>query len=72
MNVRELNADQMRELKERYLCILADEGTYAEVMDVDYDEPSYSDLAHADELVSDDVIYRQWDGVDFVEEDFCN
>ena len=72
MNVRELNADKMRELKERYLCILADEGTYAEVMDVDYDEPSYSDLAHADELVSDDVIYRQWDGVDFVEEDFCN
>ena len=72
MNTHELDARQMRQLKEQYLCILADEGTYAEVMDTDHDEPSYWDLAHADELVPDDVIHRQWEGTQFTEEDFYN
>lgn len=49
---------------------LADEGTFAEVMDVDYDAPSYGDLANADEIVPDDVIGREYEGVCFVEDDF--
>lgn len=70
MEVRELNKDQMHELKERYLMKLADEGSFAEVLDVDYDEPSYSDLANADEIVPDDVIFREYDDVWFVPDDF--
>lgn len=70
MNVRELSKDQLHELKEKYLMKLADEGTFAEVMDVDYYEPSYEDLANADEIVPDDVIFREYDGIDFVEDDF--
>ena len=70
MNVRELSKDQMYELKERYLMKLADEGSFAEVLDVDYDEPSYSDLANADDIVPDDVVFREYDGVSFVTDDF--
>ena len=70
MNVRELSKDQMHELKERYLMKLADEGSFAEVLDVDYNEPSYSDLANADEIVPDDVIFREYDSVYFVPDDF--
>ena len=70
MDVRELNRDQMIELKQRYLEQLADEGSYAEVMGVDYDEPSYWDVAMADEIVPDDVIFRAHEGVSFVPDDF--
>lgn len=70
MNVTELNREQLTQLKQQYLGILADEGTFAEVLDVDYDEPSYSDLANADEIVPDDVVFEEWEGTDFVEEDF--
>lgn len=70
MNVHELNREQLTELKQRYLTFLADEGTFAEVVGVDYDEPSMEDLARADEIVPDDVVFRQWEGTDFVEDDF--
>ena len=70
MTVTELNRQQLIQLKQRYLTELADEGTFAEILDVDYDEPSYSDLANADEIVPDDVVFRNWEGVNFVEEDF--
>lgn len=70
MKVTELNREQLTQLKQRYLGILADEGTFAEVLDVDYDEPSYSDLANADEIVPDDVIFDHYEGSNFVEEDF--
>lgn len=69
-SVYDLNPEQMTELKQRYLYLLAEQGVYAEVMGVDYDEPSYGDLANADEIVPDDVIYREWGGTYFVEEDF--
>ena len=65
-----MNREQLTELKQRYLMILADEGTFAEVLDVDYDEPSYADLANADEIVPDDVVFEEWEGTYFVEEDF--
>lgn len=70
MEIRELSNEQMLELKQMYLTQLADEGSYAEILGVDYDEPSYWDLAHADEIVPDDLIFRQYEGVDFVPEDF--
>lgn len=70
MDVRDLNREQLTQLKQQYLGILADEGTFAEVLGVDYDEPSYGDLAYADEIVPDEVVFRQWEGTNFVEEDF--
>lgn len=70
MDVHELNKDQMHEMKERYLMKLADEGSYAEVLDVDYNEPSYWDLANADEIVPDDVIFEEYGATHFVPGDF--
>lgn len=70
MDVRDLSREQLVELKQRYLTQLADDGSYAEVLDCDYDEPSYQDLANADEIVPDDVIYRNYEGVYFVNDDF--
>lgn len=70
MTVHELNRDQLIQLKQNYLCQLADEGCYAEVRGVDYNEPSYGDLMLADEIVPDDVIFRNYDDVYFTEEDF--
>lgn len=73
MNVHELSRDEMRELKERYLIELADSGQYAEVLGVDWDAPSWGELAGADEIVPDDVIFEQYEGIDFVPDDFfCN
>ena len=70
MEVRELSKDQLLELKQNYLSKLADEGSYAEICDVDYNEPSYWDMANADEIVPDDVIFREYEGVHFVMDDF--
>lgn len=70
MTVHELNRDQLLQLKQNYLCQLADEGIYAEIVGVDYDEPSYGDLIDADEIVPDDVIFRIEEATNFVEEDF--
>lgn len=70
MKVTELNREQLIQLKQRWLIQKADDGEYAEVMDVDYDEPSYGDLANADELVADSTVFEYWEGVEFVEEDF--
>ena len=70
MTIKDLSKDQLHELKERYLMKLADEGTFAEVMDVDYDAPSYEDLENADEIVPDVVIEREYEDVCFVEDDF--
>lgn len=62
MDVRDLNRDQLHELKERYLFAEADEGKR--------EWPSYGELMHADELVTDDQVYEAWEGTEFVEEDF--
>lgn len=70
MDVKELSREQLVEVKQHYLTQLADEGNYAEVLGVDYDEPSYYDLANADEIVPDDVIFKNYEGVYFVHDDF--
>ena len=70
MTVHELNREQVLELKQRYLEMLADEGNYAAVLNVDYDEPSYNDLAMADEIVPDDIIFTHYEDTCFVPDDF--
>lgn len=70
MTIKDLSKDQLHELKERYIMKLEDEGKFAEVMDVDYNEPSYEDLANADEIVPDDVIEREYGDICFVDDDF--
>lgn len=70
MNVRELNRNQLKELKERYLCELSNMGIYEDVMNVDYEEPTYEDLANADKLVSDETIFAEFADMEFSEDDF--
>lgn len=70
MNVRELTREQLTELKGNYLIDLANEGRFAEAPGVDYDFPSWGDMANADEIVPDEVIFEEYGGTEFTEEDF--
>lgn len=70
MDVRDLNREQLTKLKAGYLVKLSNEGSFAEVFGVDYDSPSWHDIANADSLVPDDVVFDEYAGTDFVEEDF--
>lgn len=65
MNVTELNRDQLIELKQSYLDVLNESDEHEEVVGV-----SYNELANADEIVPDDVIFNYYDGVIFSEDDF--
>ena len=65
MDVTELNRDQLVELKQNYLCELDDSGEHEEVVGV-----SYGELADADEIVPDDVIFDHYSGVIFTNDDF--
>ena len=56
MNVHELQRDQLIELKQRYLC--------------EHGNPSWGEMADSDELVADQVIFDEYEGVDFTEDDF--
>lgn len=58
MNVMELNREQLLQLKQRYLCETQDETV------------SYGELAAADELVTDEQVFKMFDGYVFTEEDF--
>ena len=57
MNVRELNREQIIELKQGFLFSLPE-------------WPSWRGLADADELVDDETIFDLYEGTDFVPEDF--
>ena len=70
MDVHDLSRDQLIELKQNYMVELANNGEFAEVMGVDYDNPSYEDMADADELISDEDIFRHYGDYTFTEEDF--
>ena len=70
MNVYDLSREQLIELKCDYMSELVNEGIFAEITGRDYDEPSYEDIANADEIVPDDVIFRNYEGVEFVPDDF--
>lgn len=70
MTFSELTRDQLIQLKCCYMSDLVNTGEFAEVMGRDYDEPSYSDLADADELIPDSVIYEHYGDISFTEDDF--
>ena len=70
MKVNELSKQQLTKLKESYLSDLVNEGTFAEVLGVDHDEPSYTDLANVNDLVSDEFLMSYYEGVEFTEDDF--
>ncbi len=70
MTVHDLSREQLIELKCNYMTELVNEGTFAEVMGRDYDEPDWDDIANADAYVPDDVIFRDCEGIDFVPDDF--
>lgn len=62
MNVKELNRNQITQLKQDYITERNDKT----------DTPTYwSDLANADELVSNKEIFENYGHVDFVPEDFA-
>lgn len=71
MTLYDLNPEQINELAGAYLSRLADEGAFREIVGVDYDEPSYSDLARASEIVPFDVLEREYGGTEFTDDDFC-
>lgn len=70
VDVHDLCHDCLVELKRDYLVRLAEEGVFAEVMDVDYDFPAYGDFADADDIVPDDVVLEVYAGISFVPDDF--
>lgn len=61
MTVQELNDDQYKQLCQRYII---------EMFELEGEEPTYYDLAYADELISRDVVYRYYAGIHFVQDDF--
>ena len=72
-DVTELSRAELIELKQNYMYELADCGEFAEVLNREYDEPAYADLADADEIISDKFIFEYYAGIGFVEDDFfCN
>lgn len=70
MKVRELNRDQLHELKQAYYSELVNEGTFAEVMGVNINKPSYEMIVNIDEYVSDEFIYEYYDRCSFTADDF--
>lgn len=57
MDVRELNREQLIELKQSFLTSQPE-------------WPSWKELADADDLVDDETIFDLYEGVNFVPEDF--
>lgn len=70
MTVHELTPEQFAELKQAHLYVYAQDDAYAEHFQCDHHEPSYWDLAHADELVPDKEIFEYYGSTSFVPEDF--
>ncbi len=62
MSVRDLNREQLQQLKIRYL----DELLYKE----EKRNISYGEMANIDEIVTDEEVYNEYDIYTFVEEDF--
>ena len=70
MDVTELSREQLVELKQNYLCSLADSEDYREVFGVNYIGVLFSDPLNADDIVPDDVIFDNYSGVIFCDDDF--
>lgn len=63
MTVCELTKEQMLELKQQYLT--------GHLLEVEGRSPSYGELAAADEIVPDWIIFNQYGGTIFSPDDFC-
>lgn len=63
MTISELTADQMTELKQAYLT--------EHLLETEERTPSYNEIANADEIVPDWVIFEAYSGTIFSEYDFC-
>lgn len=61
MTVYDLNRDQLEELKQRLIMERNERRGYG---------TSMNELANADIIVSDEEVYREYAGYDFVDEDF--
>ena len=73
MTFYELTREEKTELKERFMIDCVNAGTYAETFGVDWDEPSWGEIAAADELVPDEVIEEEYGFYTSCKEDFfCN
>jgi hypothetical protein len=70
MEVTELNREQLTELKCNYYTELVNEGTFAEVIGRNYDEPSYEDLAEVNKIIPDKFIFEHYEGMNFSNDDF--
>lgn len=68
MVVTELCRDHIIELKQSYLTQLEECGELQEV--AGHDKVFMSDLANADDLVPDDVIFEHYEGMEFSKDDF--
>lgn len=60
--VYDLSRDQLVELKQTYLCQLMETGEEC---------LSWGELAAADDIIPDAVIYDHYAGVTFTDDDFC-
>lgn len=63
MTVCELTRDQILQLKQNYLT--------EHLLEVEDRTPSYGELAAADNIVPDAIIFDQYDATDFSPDDFC-
>lgn len=63
MSVKELNREQLQQLKIQYLDNL--------LMEEENRNISYGEMADIDNIVSDNVIFNVYGSIYFVEEDFC-
>ena len=62
MTVRELNGRQLAELKQR---MVSDE-----IIESEGRTPTWGELAEADSTVTDEAVFAEYEGTDFVPEDF--
>lgn len=61
MYVSELNKEQLTELKQSFL---------AQQNEENGEGTSYDELARADSIISDEMIYEAYSGINFTEDDF--
>lgn len=70
MTVADLSRAQLVTLKQFYMAELVNEGAYAEIMGVEWDEPSWGELAEADKLIPDETVFEHYAGITFSDDDF--
>lgn len=68
MRISELSREQLVELKQNYLTQLDNEGTLEEIAGIKC--LGWSDLANADDIVPDNVIFKNYKNTDFSPNDF--